>query len=79
MGRKEESNSQSPKHLLFLAQITGYTAYLCACQGPVGKRGALINDSSRDGKQNAILTETSKYSHICIWTRVHAPHCLTAP
>lgn len=38
--REEASNLQSPKHLLFLAQITGYTAYLRTCQGPVGKHGS---------------------------------------
>lgn len=37
---KEESNLQSPKHLLFLAQITGYTAYLRTCQGPAEKHGS---------------------------------------
>lgn len=43
--REEESNLQSPKHLLFLAQITGYAAYLCTGQGPMEKHG-LRNDSS---------------------------------
>lgn len=38
--RGEESNLQSSQHLLFLAQITGYTAYLRTCQGPVEKHGS---------------------------------------
>lgn len=43
--REEEANLQSPKHLLFLAQITGHAAYLCTGQGPMEKHG-LRNDSS---------------------------------
>ena len=38
----------------------------------------LRNDSSWDGKQNAVLTEKSTHSHICIWTRVHVSHCLSS-
>lgn len=37
MRSEEGPNLQSPKHLLFLAQVTGYAAYLGACQGPVEK------------------------------------------
>ena len=39
----------------------------------------LRNDSSWDGKQNAVLTEKSTRSRICIWTRVYVSHCLTTP
>ena len=38
----------------------------------------LRNDSSWDGKQNAVLTEKSTHSHICIGTRVHVSHCLSS-